>query len=333
MVDLHFIGESSTTSKRPAARPRIAGVAALTMCSWVLPPLPLLQITAARLQNQSMPSLPPRVRLGSNASCAVGSGVVGALAALQISEGTASNAKAREAAFTAVTSHASVTACSMRARKDIAESAAAATVEMVSTEFAMTIIKTIAMPLIMSFLTPFILKLVMSIMPFIHSKMTPKISDGVAKPLVTALQFSIEMNIGIQTSKMLNEDLHAILGMMLGRSLAFHLPRVLGREMPPALAQYVLRYVAPRAAKTMAHKLVHSIVHSLTHSIASELGKVVITGVTKSLGHSLVHYYYCIYCYTRGDYCHFCHSYNQFQRLGRQVGGLGRYAQTESSTV
>ena len=44
----------------------------------------------------------------------------------------------------------------------------------------------------------------------------------------------------------------------------------------------------------------HSLTHALTRSIASELGKVVTTGVSKALGHNLVHYYYCIYCYTMG---------------------------------
>ena len=70
-----------------------------------------------------------------------------------------------------------------------------------------------------------------------------------------------------------------------------------------------------------------------TPPVHPQLSKTVVTGVSKALSHQLVHYYYCVYCYTQGDYCHYCHSFNQFQRLGRQVGGLGRYAQTESSTV
>ena len=42
------------------------------------------------------------------------------------------------------------------------------------------------------------------------------------------------------------------------------------------------------------------------------------TGVTKALGHLLVHYYFCVYCFTTGDYCGHCSSYNQFQRVAPQ---------------
>ena len=70
--------------------------------------------------------------------------------------------------------------------------------------------------------------------------------------------------------------------------------------------------------------------HALTHSISVEVQHHVITGVTKALTHSLIHYYYCIYCYNMGDYCHWCYNYNDFQRLGSQMGGMGKYAQMES---
>ena len=104
------------------------------MCGWMLPPLALLHSTAGRLQNQSLLHLPPPAAPTGNASCVVGRGVQGVIAALQVSEGAAMRARAKETAFTALTSHASVTACSMRARKDIASSAAAATLEMMGTE-------------------------------------------------------------------------------------------------------------------------------------------------------------------------------------------------------
>ena len=63
--------------------------------------------------------------------------------------------------------------------------------------------------------------------------------------------------------------------------------------------------------------------------IASELEHTIVSGVTKALGHLLVHYYFCVYCFTTGDYCGHCSSYNQFQRVapGGQSGNLGRYAQ------
>jgi len=105
--------------------------------------------------------------------------------------------------------------------------------------------------------------------------------------------------------------------------------RVLGRELPPQLSQFAFRVVAPRAGKELAHRLVHTLTHSLTHSIASELEHTIVSGVTKALGHLLVHYYFCVYCFTTGDYCGHCSSYNQFQRVapGGQSGNLGRYAQ------
>ena len=73
----------------------------------------------------------------------------------------------------------------------------------------------------------------------------------------------------------------------------------------------------------------HSLTHALTRSIASELGKVVTTGVSKALGHNLVHYYYCIYCYKSGDFCRYCYYYNDWLRLAKQTGTGHRFGRAE----
>ena len=93
-------------------------------------------------------------------ACRVARGLHGVLLELEGSAVAAASVDAAEkaAAMTRLSGEASVTACAGRARRDIAESAAADVATMMGTEWATTIIKTIAMPLIMSFLTPFILQ-------------------------------------------------------------------------------------------------------------------------------------------------------------------------------
>ena len=93
-------------------------------------------------------------------------------------------------------------------------------------------------------------------------------------------------------------------------ALAVRLPR---RRAAPG------KGTAPRAhADALAHALDR--LRARAHDVS---------GVTKALVNLLVHYYFCVYCFTTGDYCGHCSSYNQFQRVapGGQSGNLGRYAQ------
>jgi hypothetical protein len=77
--------------------------------------------TLAEAQARRTP-LPPRPLSNefSNASCVVGVGVQGALAALQVAE----TSQTAEATFTGVTHSLSVTACAARVRRDVAQGSA-----------------------------------------------------------------------------------------------------------------------------------------------------------------------------------------------------------------
>ena len=290
---------------------------------------------ASANSNSTLPDLASIRRLARDLhaapTCAVAGGVHGALGGagshLQVGEGSSSDLA--EAEFVQLSMAASVEGCAVRARRDIADSAAHEVLDMLQTEWATQLIKTLGQTIVMQILSPFILSFVTALMPAINEMLTPQVVSGCRDPLVSALSTTVEMNIGISVTNMLEPTLHAKLGTMLSRSLAWHLPRVLGRELPPQLSQFAFRVVAPRAGKELAHRLVHTLTHSLTHSIASELEHTIVSGVTKALGHLLVHYYFCVYCFTTGDYCGHCSSYNQFQRVapGGQSGNLGRYAQ------
>ena len=170
-------------------------------------------------------------------------------------------------------------------------------------------------------------------MPYLSPKLGPGMVATAEPVLLMFLWPQLYGPVGQGLIKLATDGLNSRVGAILGRSLAFHLPRILTASIPPQLTAYMTKEWAPQAAKALVYNTLHALTHSLTNSISHHLSQAVVQGVTHSITHGLIHYYYCIYCYTMGDYCHYCQSYNKFQRLGRQVGGLGRYAQTESSTV
>ena len=294
-------------------------------CSQALPPLAAVHALSAGCVANATRARP-------DAACAVSANPLrGALMALELEGSIGTHETAR--AFCELSGEASVTACAGRIRRDIGEQAAADVASMMGTQWATTLIKTITPPIVMAMLTPFVLSFIQFLMPFINEKLIPPVVSGARDPIVTAISMDVEINIGMSAASLLDPKLSNVCSLMLIRSLNFHLPRVLGRELAPQLAQYLYRYVAPRYAKELAHRLVHSLTHRLTRAISDGINSAVTERVTHALGHKLIHYYYCVYCYTLGDFCHYCHAYAAFvARLGAHTSSLDRFARASGVT-
>ena len=125
--------------------------------------------------------------------------------------------------------------------------------------------------------------------------------------------------------------LEARVANFLIRSLAFHVPRVLQAEIPPRLTEYMLHTWAPAVSKALLYDVLHALTHSLSSSISHHLAQAVTQGVTHSITHQLIHYYYCIYCYSSGEFCRYCYYYNNWLGFGKSTGTAGRYGRVEES--
>ena len=144
------------------------------------------------------------------------------------------------------------------------------------------------------------------------------------------------------------------------RSIAFHVPRVLQAEIPPRLTEYMLhqwapavskarhdalppapcppvrrraparaRSLTPRAAQALLYDVLHALTHSLSSSISHLRARDVTQVVTHSITQQLIHYYYCIYCYSSGEVCRYWDYYNDGLGMGsKTVGKYGRVEET-----
>ena len=110
-------------------------------------------------------------------TCVVAGGVHGALGGagshLQVGEGSSSDLA--EAEFVQLSMAASVEGCAVRARRDIADSAAHEVLDMLQTEWATQLIKTLGQTIVMQILSPFILSFVTALMPAINEMLTPQV--------------------------------------------------------------------------------------------------------------------------------------------------------------
>ena len=220
----------------------------------------------------------------------------------------------------------STTACAARLRGDIGDGLAASVRSTLETTFVMTLIKAVAIPLLMLLCIPFVVALLEALMPHLSPVLGPGMIAAAEPILVMFLHPKIYGPVGEGLISLAAKGLNARAGGMLSRSLAFHLPRVLTASIPPKLTEYMMKAWAPEAAKSLVYSTLHALTHSLTHSLSHHLTQAVVQGVTHSITHSLIHYYYCIYCYKSGDFCRYCYFCEPQQLLSNQSRLRGSHA-------
>ena len=205
--------------------------------------------------------------------------------------------------------------------------------EALETEFVMALVKAIAIPLLMCLLIPFVQQLIDDLQPKMEPVLGPAIV-ATAEPWLVMLMYPLLYGPdGQQLIDLCTNALEARLSNFLIRSLAFHVPRVLQAEIPPRLTEYMLNEWAPQVSKALLYDVLHALTHSLSSSLSHHLAQAVTQGVTHSITHQLIHYYYCIYCYTSGEFCRYCYYYNDWLGMSKQAGTSGRYGRVEETIV
>eukprot|EP00300_Choanocystis_sp_HF-7_P028291 c3379_g1_i1.p1 GENE.c3379_g1_i1~~c3379_g1_i1.p1 ORF type:complete len:305 (+),score=54.80 c3379_g1_i1:2-916(+) len=278
----------------------------------------LLPSTYSMVEAVQTSSLSLRDRLGGPVAFVETSTTTGAHA-LILDKESEELSQMLERRFKDVSSGLSLGACAKRVKNDIALSAVTALESELKTTFIFKIIMAIAVPLVMMFVTPLLIKLVTMIGKPIGDFLSPRVVKSCGNYMVLFIIPLLENTLGVYLQANLSVTLAAKLGILLMDAFVFHIPRVLGREIPPQMTNYVLRVESPVIGKEVAHRVLHTMTHSLTHSLSRSLPRLVADDVEKELSHNLVNYYYCIYCYEKGEFCNYCHAYLSFRTQGVEM--------------
>merc|ERR1712046_145204 len=67
----------------------------------------------------------------------------------------------------------------------------------------------------------------------------------------------------------------------------------------------------------LSHGLIHGCHNLLVASVVHATVSPLTHALSQSLTSSLIHYYYCTYCFYYNDYCRYCFKYESYQRIHR----------------
>ena len=224
-----------------------------------------------------------------------------------------------ERRFKDVSSGLSVASCAKRAHNDIALTLQHEVKGQMTTQFIAIVIDAVGNVI----MTIFVIIAALSLM----EEMGGPLGEAVGEMVLKAVEPFVIAEIGpVVEERFASELLSDVTNNLVNkvaslcvRALVFHVPRAMGKELPPRLLNYMVRVESPKLAKEIAHNILHGITQKTIHTISHNLVETVALDTTQQLSHQLINYFYCVYCYEKGEFCRDCQTYNQFRAAGSNV--------------
>jgi hypothetical protein len=224
-----------------------------------------------------------------------------------------------ERRFKDVASGLSMASCAKRAHHDIALTMQSAVQSQMTTQFIGTIIEAVGNVIMTIFCVCCAIALIGQMGGPLGEAVGGVMMRAVEPFIIVEIGPIVEEQMGSHLLAQLEDNLLNKISSLVVAALVFHIPRAMGKEIPPRLLNYILRVEAPVLAKQISHNTLHALTQKVINNLAHVLVDTCALQVTEQLSHQLVNYFYCVYCYERGEFCRNCQTYNQFRALDSKV--------------
>ncbi len=218
-----------------------------------------------------------------------------------------------ERRFKDVSSGLSLAACAKRAHFDVATSLQSEIMDQMTTQFVGMIIDAVGNVIMYIFAMIAAVLLMQKMGGPMGETISALFMKAVEPYIITEIAPVVEERMAVNLLVGLNEALTNRITSVVIRALVFHVPRAMGKEIPPRLLNYSVRVQAPIIAKQVSHNIIHAITHKVIRTMSQVMVESSATQVTSQLSHQLVNYFYCVYCYQKGEFCRDCQTYNQYR--------------------